>query len=234
MRLAIGIGTAFGLLVVITVAVFHATAKQAQACSAPAIPLEVLIANSDSIFRGQVISIDSVIVNSDEYQREVEAIMSHGGVEGTIEVIAFEDIVEFRATEVWKGEPYETAYVRSTWERVNTPVPMPCPGNHFYATNARYLVFARDGQANVGFTTATRKIDSGPLPNDLAGLGIGKTPIPGSVGPIPERKGQPVVYERSGSGCSLTPGYALGSINLSVFGLAGMLAWFWIRQRFRR
>ena len=38
MRLAIGIGTAFGLLVVITVTVFHATAKQAQACSYPGTP----------------------------------------------------------------------------------------------------------------------------------------------------------------------------------------------------
>ena len=216
MRLAIGIGTAFGLLVVITVAVFHATAKQAQACSpAPPPPMIHVLEGADLAFVGEIISIDRQSIKGDDYP-------------------TFEDIVEFRTTEVWKGEPYETAYVRSTWEQVNTPMPMPCPGNHFYATSARYLVFARDGQANVGFTTATRKIDSGPLPNDLAGLGIGKTPIPGSVGPIPERKGQPVVYERSGSGCSLTPGYSLGSINLSVFGLAGMLAWFWIRQRFRR
>ena len=232
MRRVIVIGAAIGLLAVIVGVALHVSARETHACSAPAIPLEVTIERSDSIFRGRVVSIDTQIVNSDESQREVEAYVSRSGADGDVRVNAYENIVEFKVTEVWKGELYETIYVRSTWESIKTPIPLPCPPSfHSYVADRPYVVFAKGGQANVGSATKTRRVESATL--ILRELGDGKPPIPGSIGPIPERQGQPVV-ERPAGGCSLTPGYASGSINLSGIGLTVLLAWFWIHRRIRR
>ena len=232
MRPTIAIFALIGLLAVIVGTALHTLAGKAYACSAPAIPLEVRIENSDSIFSGRVVSIDSLIVNSDKRQREVESFMARSGVDGDVAVRSFEAIVEFRVTEVWKGELYETMYFRSAWEQIRTPIPMPCPPTfHSYVTGETYLVFARGGQANIGSSTTTRLMESAT--SLLEELGTSKLPNPGTVGPIPERKGQPV-KEQSGGGCGLTPGYTHGNINLSAIGLTALLAWFWIRRRFRR
>ena len=222
MRPAIMIGAAVGLLVVVIAVVLHVSHKQVNACSYPAIPLERIIEDADFIFRGQVLSIDSLRISSDE----------------------FEDIVEFKAIEVWKGEPYETMYVRSSWKfltREDLQAPCPPSLNHQYTIGLEYLVIVKGGQANVGSDTVTQNIASADL--YLEELGAGKPPTLGSVGPIPERKGQPFevqpaeiqpVEVQPGSGCGLTNGNASGSINLSAIGLTVMLAWFWLRQRFRR
>ena len=232
MRLTIAIGAAIALLAVITVAILHISARVAHACSRPAIPLEVTISHSDSIFRGQVISIDRQIVDSDEMQREIESIVVHGGGAGDVQVTAYEDIIEFRVSEVWKGVLRETVYFRSTWEDIKTPHPLPCPReSQFYVKGASYLVFAGGGQANIGRSTATRRIESATLL--LRELGAGKPPIPGLVGPIPERKGQPVTKQPRG-GCGLTYGYSPGSVNLSAVGLTAMLGCLWLRRRVRR
>ena len=177
-----------------------------------------VLEGADLAFVGEVISKDRQSIKGDDYP-------------------TFEDIIEFRTSVVWKGEPYETMFVGTTWFLPPTPIPgslSNCPAAPtIFFKGIRYIVFVWEGRTHLSVNGPTQEFDYAPK-DQIATLGSGKTPIPGSVSPIPERKGQPVVYERSGSGCSLTPGYALGSINLSVFGLAGMLAWFWIRQRFRR
>lgn len=219
MRLAITIGTAIGFLAVVTAVMLHVSHKQVNACSYPAIPFERVIEDADFIFRGQVLSIDSLRISSDE----------------------FEDIVEFKAIEVWKGEPYETMYVRSSWKfltREDLQGPCPPSSNHQYTIGFEYLVIVNGGQANVGSdrATATQNIASADL--FIEELGVGETPVLGSVGPIPERKGQPFkvppVEVQPGSGCGLTNGYASSSINLSGIGLTILLAWFWLRRRFGR
>ncbi|MXY45909.1 MAG: hypothetical protein F4Y44_02775 [Chloroflexi bacterium] len=230
--------------------VLHVTAKEAHACSAPAPApdLQRAFKNADSVFRGEVVSRDSLMIGvSDERKREVERIMWQSGAKGDeVEIIAAEDIVEFKVTEVWKGDLYETMYVRSTWEQINAPLPMPCPPSRVqYLIGHTYLVFVYGGEANVGWATVTRPItyysDSGH--RFLENLGAGETPAPGTVGPIPERIETPVEKqtsnaespdERSGSGCGLTNGYTSGGVNLSAIGLTILLAWFWLRQRFRR
>lgn len=207
MRLTIAIFALTGLLVVIVAAALHISAGQVHACSAPALPLEMLIEDAESVFRGQVISIDGMQIKD--------------GV--------FEDIVEFRATEVWKGDPYETIYVKSIWEvRKGDYTQHPCPpSSHRYTIGARYLVFVHGGVANVGFATSTQHIESSTM--YLEELGTGITPTLGTVSPVPVRIELPS-DGRSIGGC----GFSAGSINLSAIGLTFLLALFWIRPRFRQ
>ena len=245
-RPTISIFTLIGLVVLAAGAVLHVTAKEAHACSAPAPSLKRAFNDADSVFRGEVVSRDGLMIGvSDERKRGVARTLVQSGVkEDEVEIIASEDIVAFKVTEVWKGGLYETMYVRSTWEQINAPIPMPCPPSRGqYFIGGTYLVFVHEGQANVGLATATQPIIYYYDHSFLEDLGAGETPAPGTVGPIPERIETPVEKqtsiaespdERSGGGCSLTTGYANGGINLSAIGLTTMLALLRFRRRFGR
>ena len=212
MRPATAIIALIGLVVLTAGAVLHVTDKQVHACSYPAIPLEKKIEDADFIFRGQVLSIDGLRIRGDE----------------------FEDIVEFKAIEVWKGEPYETMYVRSWWKLLTREdMQGPCPPTlfHRYTIGAEYLVFVNGGQANVGSGVTTQRIESAS--SILEKLGDGTSPKPSTVGPIPERKVQPVETQSGGS-CNLVPVNGSGSSDMSAVGLGVVLVWIWLRQRLRR
>ena len=213
MRHVITISAAIGLLAVITVASLHISAREAHACSAPAPPplIEVL-EGSDFAFMGEVISIESQEIKGEDHR-------------------TFEDIIEFKTREVWKGEPYETIFVRAIWYLTPTPASN-CPPEPRFANGINYIVFVWKGRTHLSGNSPTQRLFYAPK-DQIAALGTGEAPIPGSVSPIPEREGQPVV-ERPAGGCGLTPGYASSGINLSGIGLTVLLAWFWIRRRTRR
>ena len=192
----------------------HISAREAYACSYPAPPpMTQVLEGADLAFVGEVISIDRQEIKSDDYR-------------------TFEDIIEFRTSEVWKGEPYETMFVKRTWLLTPPSPSSSCPPDPSFAKGARYIVFVWNGRTHLSVNSPTQQF-SYTLEDEIASLGAGKTPIPGSVSPIPERVGQPV-EEQSGGGCGLTPSYAVGSVNLSGIGLTAMLAWLWIRRRIRR
>lgn len=223
MRLAIAISTTIGLFAAFIGAMLHISATQAHACSAPAPDLEREFESVDSVFWGLVESTDSLNIRGNEY----------------------EDIVKLKVLEVWKGEPYETIYIKSVWEkRTEDGREYPCPpSSRQYTTGWNYIVFARDGRADLRLSAASKSLyyySSHPF---LRELGRGEKPNLGTVGPIPERTEQPVEKhfssselqdERSIGGCNLGFSQEPNGLNLSIIGLAAMLAWFWIRGRFSR
>lgn len=210
MRYVAAIGVAFGLLAVVAL---HISAKRTYACSAPAPPpLIEVIEGFDFAFVGEVVSIDRQEIKGEKYR-------------------TFEEIIEFKTSVVWKGDPYGTMFVRTIWYLTPTPDSNCLPEPRF-GKGGRYIVFVLNGRTRLSRGGPTQNFYDAPE-DQIATLGVGKAPRPGSASPIPEREGQPV--ERwSRGGCGLTPGYALGSINLAAIGLTVMLAWFWLRQRFRR
>ena len=212
MRPTIALFALVGLLAVIIGTALHISAKRAYACSAPGPPpmIEVL-KGSDLAFVGKIIAIDRQHIKGDEHW-------------------TFEDIIEFKTSVVWKGEPYETMFVRTTWFQSDNSSHSDCPPNPTFAVGRRYIVFVQQGETYLG--SSAQEFDYAPK-DQIAALGVGKMPIPGAVSPTPEREGQPVDWWSRG-GCGLTPGYTPGSINLSVFGVTAMLAWFWLRRRFWR
>ncbi len=210
MRFAIIIVAVFSLLVAIAGLSLHSSAKQAHACSVPGPPpmIEVL-EGADSAFIGKVISIDSQQIKGEEYP-------------------TFEDIIEFKANEVWKGEPYETMFVKTTWVLLPSPDgPLICPKDPIFSKGVSYIVFVWEGETHLSINSSTQELRYAPR-DQIKALGTGKTPIPGSISPIPEREGLPV------GGCNLPLGYAFGSIDLSLFGLGTAPVWFWLRRRIRR
>ena len=213
MRPVITICIAVGLLVAIAGTLLHMSARQAYACSYPAPPPMVeVLEGSDLAFVGEVISIDRQEIKGEKYR-------------------TFEEIIEFRTSVVWKGEPYETMFVRAIWHLPPASSSNCLPEPRF-GKGGRYIVFVLHGRTHLSRGGPTQNFYDAPE-DQIASLGVGKTAIPGSVSPTPEREGQAVDWWSRG-GCGLTPGYALGSINLSAIGLTLMLAWFWLRQRFLR
>ena len=215
--------------------VLHASNEQAHACMCEQSSTKEAIERDDSVFLGMVVSID---------RQEIKPRYDLGP--------EFEDVVEFSAIEVWKGEPSEKIFVRTTF---NTGVENTCvyDGPSFYE-GRKYLVFVKHAQARVHLCNYTREVQSLPEEWVLA-LGISKPLVPGSVSPIPERVGEPVpeptvpapvevmqptiepatpvpVQNTQPSGsCGAPLGYAHGHADLAAFGLIAPLAWLAWRRR---
>ena len=209
--------------------VLHASNDQAHACVCEIPSKKVWIDQADAIFMGKVISID---------RQEIKSRHDSGR--------EYEDIVEFVATDVWKGEPYERFLVSSMWHEWLSS----CGGGYpRFREGERYLVFVEQGQANEGACSPTEYIEYAfPEQWGLA-LGISKRPIPGSVSPIPERVGEPIPTPtvpapaqvaqptseptapapaqdpQPSSGCNTPNDYSRGYADLSAFGLIAPLAW---------
>ena len=214
MRSAIMVGVAIGLLVAIVEVLLQASTRQAYACSAPAPPplIEVL-EGSDLAFVGEVVSIDRQEIQGEAHRR-------------------FEDIIEFKTREVWKGEPYETMFALRTWDLTPPSPPSPCPPSPSFAVSVSYIVFVSNGRTHLSMNSSTQQLTYS-VEDEVATLGIGKTPIPGTVSPIPERQGLPVETQSGGS-CNLVPVNGSGSNDMSAVGLGILLVWFWLRRRARR
>lgn len=97
--------------------------------------------------------------------------------------------IEFDVTTVWKGPDHQTAYLRTS------------SGGGLcgfrFALDLEYLVYSQDG-VRVSACSRTRNLVGAS--DDLAVLGVGRSPAPGSVGPTPD-----VSEYRRGGGCGLAP-----------------------------
>ena len=82
---------------------FHVSANPARACSCPATSTERELERANAVFRGEAVSIDSQDIVWDRAR-------GYAPPEDWVE-----DMVEFRATEIWKGELYETIFVKTNY-----------------------------------------------------------------------------------------------------------------------
>ncbi len=171
MRALLRITTLITLIAFLVVADLHLSPNPAHACACLETSTKEELRRADAVFRGKVISID---------RRNIEKDDGRGGP-----WYVGEDIVEFSASQIWKGEPYETIYVKSIWNRRMTS----CGGGGPFFTDRdgynEYLVFVYDDRAHTGLCALSAHVDHAQ--EELAELGDGERPIPGSVGPIPIR-----------------------------------------------
>ena len=214
MRLAIAISAAVGLFAAIAGVLLHMSFRQAHAYSCPPRPPMIgALESADSAFVGKVISIDSQQIKSDGRP-------------------TFEDIMEFETSRVWRGEPYETMFVRTTWVLPPSSDGPPICLRPLFTRGVEYIVFVWEGETHLSTNSSTQELRHAPK-DQIKTLGVGKTPVLGSVSPIPDREGQPVEWWSRGV-FGLKPRYAFGSIFLLSVGLAVLLYSFWSRRRFRQ
>ena len=157
----------------------HLSAIPARACTCMFDDsIEEEVERVDAVFRGEVVSIDSqdivVVANSQSGRTEDKV----------------EDMVEFRVSEVWKGERHETIYVKTRWSKDWEMWDNSCGSDGpAFRRGEEYLVFVYDDYTEISICTNTTLIDDyyGYGSEELTELGDGERPIPGSVGPVPIR-----------------------------------------------
>ena len=169
---------AFIVLVALLVGVgFHISANSVRACMCAYDGIEEHLEYADAVFRGEVISIES------------QDIVIKGGWSGHTED-QVEDMVEFRVSEIWKGELYETTFVKTKWLKEYKLIPSSSCGSMSpsFRRGKEYLVFVYDDRADTFFCSMSVLIDEYEETQErLAELGEGDLPIPGLVGPVPIR-----------------------------------------------
>lgn len=191
MRVIIGIRIMFSLAVVIAGAALHVSAEMAYACSC-APPRPPL----EALERAEAVFAGTVTA--------VSGIPPGGYNSSDPRVIAF------KVSEVWKGQSYETMFI-------TTPLSEASCGFTF-VEGEEYIVYAWKG-VDVLLCSRTKRL--GQAQEDLAALGEGSAPEPGSSSPIPKSRPDTVPP----SGCELPFGYVRGPVDLSSFGLFAALAW---------
>ncbi len=152
-------------------AAFHAFTTKASACSCKASTPEGELEQADAVFLGELVSIRRIGQfprNSDDYYT------------------AFVDVLEFKASEIWKGHPYETIYVHTyprTWDENVTPGG--CAGGYRFwgGEGERFVVFVSDGSVSISY--CGRSTHKSKALNYFAVYGKGRPPEPGSVAPMP-------------------------------------------------
>ena len=85
--------------------------------------------------------------------------------------------VKFKVETVWKGDNYETVYLREELDDGST-----C-GAYRFDRGTEYLVYSYYG-GSVGACTRTHRLDEAA--QDLAELGPGNVPPKGTTAPVPE------------------------------------------------
>ena len=158
------------LAALIVGAALHVFANQAHACSCPRSTIEEALERSDAAFVGEVVSIDTHKVKMFSNKRE--------------------DIIQFETSEVWKGQPHRTIYVKRVWKRHRDSVlfifrtTLPCPTSFSFLKGERYLVFVYVGREDF-VCSPSRQLEYAQ--DSLRALGPGKVPVSGSTGPVPSR-----------------------------------------------
>ena len=168
----------FILLVALLVGVgLHISANSVRACMCDETSTEEELENANTVFRGEVFSIDSQ-----------DIVIKDGWSGHTDDWV--EDIVEFRVSEIWKGELYETIFVKTKWLKDYKLRPSSSCGSvgPSFRRGKEYLVFVYDDRADTFFCSMSAPIDEYEETQEkIAELGDGEQPIPGLVGPIPIR-----------------------------------------------
>ena len=123
-----------------------------------------------------------------------------------------ETIYQFMVTTVWKGPLAEKRTITARDFE-------PACGRQF-SRGEEYLVYSGDGYTD-WFSTRTRPISDAA--EDLAQLGEGQMPIPGTNLPPLETATEP----ENGGGCGISP----NMVDLSIVGLIVGIVWFGLGRR---
>lgn len=159
------------LAALIVGAAFHAFTPKASACMCPSLTPEEELEQADAVFLGELVSIKRIGQfprNSDDYYT------------------TFVDVLEFKAIEIWKGHPYETIYVHTYPRAYDKNVSSAgCNGSYLFwgGEGERFVVFVSDNSVSLGYCGISEH-KSQALDYFVA-YGKGRSPEPGSVGPMP-------------------------------------------------
>ncbi len=151
-------------------AAFHAFTTKASACTCPLLTPEEKLERADAVFLGELVSIRRI-----------------GQLPSNNYVANFLDVLEFKATEIWKGHPHETIYVHTypeVWDQ-NINRGGTCDGGYLFwgGEGERFVVFVTNDSVSLSLCGSSEH-ESQAL-NHFAVYGVGRPPEPGSVGPMP-------------------------------------------------
>ena len=150
---------------------FHAFTTKASACTCPPSTPELELERADAVFLGELVSIRHI----GQFPRDSDDLFTQ-----------LLDVLEFKATEIWKGHSYETIYVHTypkTWDENVTPGG--CAGGYRFwgGEGERFVVFVSDGSVSISY--CGRSTHESKALNYFAVYGKGMPSEPGSVGPMP-------------------------------------------------
>ena len=135
-------------------------------------------------------------------------------------------IVEFEVITVWKGPLYETMYLATNKSE---------DGCGFrFRLGVEYIVYSYNGWT--GLCTRTAIIEM--VREDLAELGEGRSPQPGTKGPIPgtpefppQQSPEIEWVDPASGGCSLSTRPGSATTDAAWLGIMAGLVWFGVRRR---
>ena len=190
----------------------HPEQSYACSCVTPGSPSEEMD-TSAAVFMGRVVSVR-------EFERD-DGLMSS----------ADPTTIEFAVSTVWKGPSYETMFL--TTARSDSSC------GFTFVEGEQYVVYSRDG-STVSLCSRTRSLSAAQ--HDLAELGKGQVPNPGTIAPTPvsvapkaEFGKEPVppgtTVPRSDSSTSWQTWAIIGPTVLLVVGLMIGAAWLGLRRR---
>ena len=153
-------------------ATFHAFTPKASTFSCLSLTPEEELEHADAVFLGELVSIKRI----GQFPRNSEDLYT-----------VFVDVLEFKASEIWKGHLYETIYVHAdpwAWGE-NANWGGTCSGGYMFAGSEgeRFIVFVSNDRVTFGLCGGST-YESEAL-NYFAVYGVGRPPEPGSVSPMP-------------------------------------------------
>ena len=151
-------------------AAFHAFTPKASACTCLSLTPEEELEWADAVFLGELVSIRRI----GQFPRNSDDLYT-----------VFVDVLEFKASEIWKGHPYETIYVHTyprDWEVSSFGT---CYSGYLFlrGEGERFVVFVSDDSVSLSLCGSSEH-ESQAL-NYFVAYGKGRSPEPGSVGPMP-------------------------------------------------
>ena len=175
----------------LVVLLLHLDTSHIHACSCPLPPppLEAL-ARADAVFSGQVVSMKE----------------PRGRWVSSTDPIT----VEFKVNAVWKGDIYETMFIKTAWSSASC--------GFEFVLDEQYIVYAREGWASL--CSRTNGVDRAS--EDFTALDEGVAPVPGSNGEGPLFSEEPLFALDSG---------ALGLAVIGLLGAAAVVFALWRRSR---
>ena len=170
----------------------HPERSYACSCVTPGSPSEEL-AKSTAVFMGQVVSVR-------EFDRGNDIMSSTDPT-----------TVEFEVTTIWKGPSSTTMFL--------TTARFGASCGFTFVKGEKYVVYSQDG-STVSLCSRTRMVSKAT--DDLAALGKGHVPAPGTTAPTPD-----LSEYQTGGGWGLWPHTTV----VLVVGLMGGIAWLGLRKQ---
>ena len=151
-------------------AAFHAFTPKASACSCLSLTPEEELEQADAVFLGELVSIRRI----GQFPRDSSNLFTQ-----------LLDVLEFKASEIWKGHPYETIYVHTYPRDWHVSSFGTCHSGYLFlrGEGERFVVFVSDDSVSLSLCGSSEH-ESQAL-NYFVAYGKGRSPEPGSVGPMP-------------------------------------------------